>query len=592
MPINYGNVVSGSAAVPAGTNGTFFYCRITGFLVPTITGSYTIGVNCGDGCSLFIGPQSACLIDGIDDANVPLSSLGYGKSAKIDLTAGQFYPFVIEWQHGGSGDYELQLIWTPPGGTMALVPDASLSDIAGAVSQRVNASFGNGTSTYWYPTGEGSSSMTTEGDLLVGNADGIPDRLAIGANATVLTSDGTTASWQAPGGGGGGSVSFGSGAPSGGSPSDGDLYFDTSASYAAYVFKSSAWHAFGSGGGGGGGGFSSGSNSSGLWVQDPTGALRQWGRVTTDINGSTESVTFPVAFASGSAAAGKVSVVVATRSSTDRITYVVDSSVTDSGFTVGNNGSSGFADWEASGPGSGTGTSAVSFGSGAPSGSSFDGALYFDTSATPYAGYVYKSGAWHAEGGSGGSGPSITVPPLTGWTWDVQGSSAIDTSSGAYIEMDAAQYSSGIRAYYRTPPSTPYTITAMFSISYAAGQDIALDFGFRDSGGKYVLIHFSDNGNLYAFKFSSSNSPTADYLHVSRGLPTAPLPVWLRIADDGTNITFSYGVQPFIGGPIAWVSLYSGSRTDYMSSGPDAVMWGSYTNGGATSVWLGSWLET
>lgn len=42
--------------------------------------------------------------------------------------------------------------------------------------------------------------MTTTGDLILGGASGTPTRLGIGANATVLTSNGTTASWQAASG--------------------------------------------------------------------------------------------------------------------------------------------------------------------------------------------------------------------------------------------------------------------------------------------------------------------------------------------------------------------------------------------------------
>ena len=37
--------------------------------------------------------------------------------------------------------------------------------------------------------------ITTQGDLIVGGASGVPDRLGIGANGTYLTSNGTTASW-------------------------------------------------------------------------------------------------------------------------------------------------------------------------------------------------------------------------------------------------------------------------------------------------------------------------------------------------------------------------------------------------------------
>jgi hypothetical protein len=92
-------------------------------------------------------------------------------------------------------------------------------------------------------------------------------------------------------------------------------------------------------------GFTSGNNGNGYWVKDPTGHIHQWGVVTTDINSGTLSVSFPTSFTT----AASISVVVSTKSSTDRITYVVDGSVSTSGFTVGNNGSSGYAYWIADG---------------------------------------------------------------------------------------------------------------------------------------------------------------------------------------------------------------------------------------------------
>lgn len=42
------------------------------------------------------------------------------------------------------------------------------------------------------------SPITTTGDLIIGNGTNSATRLAIGANTYLLTSDGTTASWQAP----------------------------------------------------------------------------------------------------------------------------------------------------------------------------------------------------------------------------------------------------------------------------------------------------------------------------------------------------------------------------------------------------------
>lgn len=45
------------------------------------------------------------------------------------------------------------------------------------------------------------SPITTAGDLILGNGSNSATRLAIGANGSVLTSNGTTATWSAGGGG-------------------------------------------------------------------------------------------------------------------------------------------------------------------------------------------------------------------------------------------------------------------------------------------------------------------------------------------------------------------------------------------------------
>jgi hypothetical protein len=53
------------------------------------------------------------------------------------------------------------------------------------------------------------SPITTTGDLIIGNGTNSATRLAIGANTYVLTSNGTTASWSAPAGGGSNITAFG-----------------------------------------------------------------------------------------------------------------------------------------------------------------------------------------------------------------------------------------------------------------------------------------------------------------------------------------------------------------------------------------------
>ena len=93
------------------------------------------------------------------------------------------------------------------------------------------------------------------------------------------------------------------------------------------------------------GAWTSGSNANGYWVKDATGHIHQWGRINTDINAGTLPVTFPVQYTD----ALSVAIMVSTWSITDRITYVVKGSESATGFTIENNGSSGYAMWTADG---------------------------------------------------------------------------------------------------------------------------------------------------------------------------------------------------------------------------------------------------
>lgn len=153
-PINFGTVVSGSDELPAAVSATYFYYRAAGFLVPSITGKYTIGVNCQDGCNLYIGNRP--LFEGIDKTDTASSSLAYTRSASIYLTKGVAYPITVEWQHGTGADYQLQLIWTPPLGSAVLIPGTNISNVAGSVSGVLTGNWWNGTAGLWYPSGNGN----------------------------------------------------------------------------------------------------------------------------------------------------------------------------------------------------------------------------------------------------------------------------------------------------------------------------------------------------------------------------------------------------------------------------------------------------
>ena len=182
--INIGNVVSGSSARPANVNGTYFYMRATGYLIPSVTGLYTIGVNCADGCSVFIGSQA--IVANLTGLDVAHATLAYTQSGTIMLTKNVYYPLIIEWQHGGGSPYELQLIWTPPGGALALIPAVNFSNNAISVTEVIDVSWWNGTSGLWYPGGNGTIDFSNSA-----HANKTLDHIANGATRVLLPGSGS-----------------------------------------------------------------------------------------------------------------------------------------------------------------------------------------------------------------------------------------------------------------------------------------------------------------------------------------------------------------------------------------------------------------
>ena len=169
--INFGNVVSGSPAKPGPVNGTYFYARWTGYLVPSVSGKYTIGLNVADGANLYMG--NTPIVQALASALVANSSAAYNASGTIDLQAGVFYPLTVEWQHGTGSPYQLQLLWTPPGGSVQVVPSANLSTSNTSVTGNLQGNWWNGTPGLYYPNGSIIDFANTS--LLNKNQDNVGD---------------------------------------------------------------------------------------------------------------------------------------------------------------------------------------------------------------------------------------------------------------------------------------------------------------------------------------------------------------------------------------------------------------------------------
>jgi hypothetical protein len=166
--IDYGNVVGTSSALPAGVNSTYFFVAWTGWLVPSVSGLYTLGVNSKDGANI-----SICGVDmlmHLGDTSIANSDGSYTQSFQIMLTAGTYYDIEVDFQHGGAdgagsppaNDYQIQLLWTPPLGSPEVIPAECLTHYSYQMSynlwgQWANGVVGDGTGSGWYPVAGSSS---------------------------------------------------------------------------------------------------------------------------------------------------------------------------------------------------------------------------------------------------------------------------------------------------------------------------------------------------------------------------------------------------------------------------------------------------
>ena len=177
--INYGNHVTGSNSTrPGGTNLQYTYTRWTGYLVPSTTGSYTLGVNSDDGANLYICGQSV-FTPNLSASQSANATAAYTQSGTIMLTKGVYYPIVLEWQKmatvGFPAQWECQLLWTPPSGSIAVIPSANLSTQLGSVTGNIIGTWWNGTSGQWFPAGPGVVDLASNVQVVNNSMDNVND---------------------------------------------------------------------------------------------------------------------------------------------------------------------------------------------------------------------------------------------------------------------------------------------------------------------------------------------------------------------------------------------------------------------------------
>lgn len=164
--------------------------------------------------------------------------------------------------------------------------------------------------------------------------------------------------------------------------------------------------------------------------------------------------------------------------------------------------------------------------------------------------------------------PVLEVPTAAGTgfsAWINQGGSSVADSAAGITITRPTGGGNDVWTYRRkTAPSTPYVITALLSLTTKdPGAINQIGLGWYDGTNKVHVARAILNSTAVPYIYVSQYStPTAfnghDFSNVQCNYP-----VWLRIADDGTNISFQYSNDG-----VNFVVLYTAAKSGaYLGSG-------------------------
>jgi hypothetical protein len=217
---------------------------------------------------------------------------------------------------------------------------------------------------------------------------------------------------------------------------------------------------------------------------------------------------------------------------------------------------------------------------------------------------IYSGGQWNWFA----FGLPVTPPPSGGWTSENLGAGTVNYTNGNGYLLGG--HSGILNMEYRTPPSTPYSFIVKFRVDQSgiisslfvngAGSPGVSTFsgfavGFRDSSGKYVVMLGSGgSGNNYCFfgigrynSYSSNNGyahsfSDTDIVQQAFG---SPANFWIKIRNDGTNITFSVSLDR-----NNWYVYHSETITNFLAAA-SYVCWGSNTQTYGAAICLDDWTQ-
>lgn len=159
-----------------------------------------------------------------------------------------------------------------------------------------------------------------------------------------------------------------------------------------------------------------------------------------------------------------------------------------------------------------------------------------------------------ADLGGGGAGlfsqvlsatPTIASTGLNTWL-NQGGASVADVATGMSLTAPSNSSSTIVRGRTKTAPATPYTITALLANNSRNIDYSWIGLGWYDGSAKlHALEWYRSLSSAWALDVRQwANTTSAGSIEAasSEVLSYGLIP-WVRLNDDGTNVTFSYSID-------------------------------------------------
>lgn len=186
----------------------------------------------------------------------------------------------------------------------------------------------------------------------------------------------------------------------------------------------------------------------------------------------------------------------------------------------------------------------------------------------------------------------LTKPVSGDFAWVNQGSASVTTTQGGvHLSAPTNGGAHNYRIRKKAAPATPYTITACFlplvAVNATASYGMMGPCFRQSSDGKLAVFEFmwtSDtNAELHVRNMTDASNLSTNPLSVKH-MGNSPVPLWMRIADDGTDRKCSLSPDG-----RNWLEVHSVGRTSFLTADEVGFCVNPYSL--PTSMTLLSWKE-